>query len=79
MAEDLADLQQQLVTLNKARAKGIRTITYLANGVTRTTEFKSDTELREAQNDLIRRITALQGNASRTVRIASSKGFDTNE
>jgi hypothetical protein len=80
MAESLAELQEQLVELNKARARGVRQITYLANGTTRIVEYKSDSEMREAQNDLIRRIAALQNSgASRTLKFASSKGFDSNE
>jgi hypothetical protein len=80
MAESLAELQGQLIELNRARARGVRQITYTANNATRVVEYKSDTEMREAQNDLLRRITALQNsNASRTVRIASSKGFDSEE
>jgi hypothetical protein len=76
MAEDLADLQAQLIGLNKARAKGIRSISYSSNGVNRVVEFRSDTEMREAQNDLMRRIAALQGNTNRTIKISSSKGLD---
>lgn len=76
MAETLTELQDQLTTLNRARAKGIRSISYQANGILRTTEFRSDTELREAQNDLQRRIAAMQGGGSRTVKISSSKGLD---
>jgi hypothetical protein len=76
VAESLAELQDQLIALNRARAKGIRSITYQANGVQRITEFRSDTELREAQNDLQRRIAAMQGGASRTIKISSSKGLN---
>jgi hypothetical protein len=74
--ESLADLQAQLIGLNQARAKGVRSISYTGNGITRTVEYKSDSEMREAQNDLQRRIAALSGNTNRTIRISTSKGLD---
>ena len=74
--ETVADLQAQLVTLNHARANGARQITYMANGATRIVEYKSDTEMREAQNDLQRRIALLQGLAPRTIKVSSSKGLE---
>ncbi len=76
MAESLADLQAQLIELNAARARGVRQISYTANNSTRVVEYKSDTELREAQNDLQRRIAAMQGGGSRTIKISSSKGLN---
>jgi hypothetical protein len=76
MAETVAELQTQLEKLNRARALGVRTITYMTNGATRTVEYKSDTEMREAQNDLRRRIVELTGGVRRTIHIASSKGLD---
>lgn len=76
MAEDIATLQEQLIALNRARAQGVRQITYTANNATRVVEYKSDSEMREAQNDLMRRISAMQGNGNRTIKIASSKGLD---
>ncbi len=76
MTETVADLQAQLVLLNAARANGAREITYMANGATRTVIYKSDTEMREAQNDLTRRIALLQGIFPRTIKVASSKGFE---
>ena len=74
--ETLAELQGQLIALNRARAKGVRSITYLGNGVTRTVEYKSDFEMQGAQNDLMRRIAALQGATNRTIKVAASKGLD---
>jgi hypothetical protein len=76
MVELLADLQDQLVKLNRARASGTRSISYVANGTSRTVEFRSDIEMQGAQNDLMKRISAMQGNASRTIKISSSKGLD---
>ncbi len=76
MTETVAALQAQLETLNAARARGVRSISYMANGAQRTAEYRSDTEMREAQNDLMRRIAALQGLAPRTIKVASSKGLD---
>lgn len=74
--ETLAELQDQLIALNRARAKGVRSISYLGNGITRTVEYKSDSEMQGAQNDLMRRITALQGATNRTIKVAASKGLD---
>ena len=51
-------------------------MSYMAKGVTRTVEYRSDTEMREAQNDLQRRIAAMQGGGSRTIKISSSKGLN---
>jgi hypothetical protein len=76
MAETLAELQDQSIALNRARANGVRSIVYEANGVKRSTEFRSDSELREAQNDLQRRIEAMQGGGGRTIKISSSKGLN---
>lgn len=76
MADDLATLQAQLDGLNKARAKGIRSIEYASpNGVSRRVEYRSDSEMNGAQLDLQRRIAALTGGTSRTVKISSSKGL----
>jgi hypothetical protein len=73
--ELVSDLQAQLEKLNRARAMGVRQISYMTNGATRTVEYKSDMEMDAAQTDLRRRIAELQGLTSRTVRVASSKGF----
>ncbi len=75
MPETVADLTAQLVAPNQARASGARTVTYSANGVQRSLEYRSDIELRNAQWDLQQRIMALQGRSERTVRIATNKGF----
>jgi hypothetical protein len=75
MTELVADLQAQLVKLNAARANGVRQIQYSANGVSRLVEYRSDAEMAMAQNDLMRRISILLGNVSRTVKISSSKGL----
>jgi hypothetical protein len=80
MAEDLATLQAQLVALNTARARGVSVISYTANGATRSTTYKSDSEMQAAQDDLLRRIAALQNsNASRTIKISASKGLHNHE
>jgi hypothetical protein len=76
MVETLEDLQAALVALNKARASGLSVVSYLANGVSRSVTYKHDAEMREAQNDLMRRIAALQGNGNRTIKISASKGLD---
>ncbi len=73
--ETLADLTAQLVALNEARASGARTVSYVANGVQRSLELRSDIELRNSQWDLQQRIAALQGRSQRTVHISTSKGL----
>ena len=76
MTETLDDLQAQLVTLNKARASGVTSVTYSANGVSRLVTWKSDIEMRNAQWDLQQRIAALQsGCPRRTVLVATNKGL----
>jgi hypothetical protein len=76
MTETVASLSAQLETLNAARASGVRTVSYQANGVNRSVEYRSDREMAMAQMDLERRIAALQaGGPRRTVLIATSKGL----
>jgi hypothetical protein len=41
MTETVEELQAQLVVLNKARASGARSISYSANGVQRSIEYRS--------------------------------------
>jgi hypothetical protein len=76
MAETIEQLQSQLDALNAARARGVKTITYVANGSQRTVEYKADIEMNAAAQDLGRRIAALQGGGRRTIHISSSKGLD---
>lgn len=76
MAEDLATLLAQLEALNAARASGLSVVSYMANGVSRSSTYKSDIEMQGAQLDLQRRIAALQGAGARTIRLATSKGLD---
>jgi hypothetical protein len=76
MSETVEELQAQLVVLNKARASGVRTVSYQANGVNRSVEYRSDIEMRNAQWDLQQRISALQAGAPRrTVLVATNKGL----
>jgi hypothetical protein len=76
MVDTLATLQAQLDTLNAARAKGVKSVSYVGNGIQRVVEFKSDIEMNAAAQDLTRRIAALSGvSPDRTVKIASSKGL----
>ena len=72
----VAELQSQLEKLNSARANGTSSVSYTANGATRIVTYKSDTEMREAANDLMRRIALLQGLFPRTIKVSSSKGFE---
>jgi hypothetical protein len=76
MPETLAELEAQLAALNRARAGGLRQISYQTNGVQRSLEFRTDRELESAQNDLLRRIN---GVGDRMIKIASSKGLEHDE
>jgi hypothetical protein len=74
--DTVASLQCQLDALNAARAKGALSVEYVANGVSRRVQWKSDREQNAAAQDLMRRISALSGTSpDRTVKIASSKGL----
>lgn len=76
MTETVAELQAQLATLNAARASGTSSVSYVANGVSRTVTYKSDIEMRGAQMDLQQRIVALQTDGTRrTVLVATNKGL----
>jgi hypothetical protein len=74
MTETLEELRAQLAKLNAARASGTSSMSYVANGVSRTVTYKSDIEMRGAQMDLMQRIAAF-GEFPRTVRVQSSKGL----
>ena len=65
MTETIAELSAQLETLNAARASGVRTVSYQANGVNRSVEYRSDREMAMAQMDIERRIAALQTDVPR--------------
>jgi hypothetical protein len=76
MTETVEELQAQLVALNKARASGVTSTVYEANGTRRTVTYKSDIEMRNAQWDLQQRIAAPQTDGTRrTVLVATNKGF----
>jgi hypothetical protein len=76
MPDTLTTLQAQLDALNAARAKGVKSVSYTANGTQRVAEFKSDIEMNAAVQDLQRRIAALTSGSQRTIKISSSKGLD---
>ena len=64
MFEDLfsiADLKDQLGKLQQARWSGALSTKYQANGVTREVQFRRDSELQQAINDLQQRIEELEG------------------
>jgi hypothetical protein len=75
MADTLEGLQAQLDALDAARAKGVKTITYSANGASRSVEYKSDFELNAAAQDLMRRIAAMTGGGGRVTYVGTSKGL----
>ena len=73
---DLDDLQQQLIKLNRARASGMLSVEYCANGISRKVQYKTDREMQTAQIDMQRRIAVLSGNRDvRTIRLEGSKGL----
>lgn len=76
MAETLETLRIALDKLNAARAHGTKSVSYVANGVQRVVEYKSDMEMNAAAQDIQRRIAALSGGAPRTIKLSSSKGLD---
>ena len=72
-ASELGSLRDALV---RARAVSQRRITYTANGVERTVEFRNDAEMRVALADIERRLGAAEGRSSvNVVNITSQKGF----
>ena len=51
-------------------------VEYLANGISRKVQFKTDREMQTAQIDMQRRIAVLSGNRDvRTIRLEGSKGL----
>jgi hypothetical protein len=71
--EDLATLEAQLDRLRQSRAAGVRKVTY-SDG--RSHEFGTLDELRRVEQDLERRIRALQGGPrSSVIYTAYSKGL----
>ena len=72
-ASELSALRDLLV---RARATSKRRISYIANGVERTVEFRNDAEFRIALADIERRLNAVEGRSSvNVVSLRSEKGF----
>ena len=72
-ASELSALRDLLV---RARATSQRRISYIANGVERTVEFRNDAEFRIALADIERRLNAVEGRSSvNVVSLRSEKGF----
>jgi hypothetical protein len=72
---DLANLQGQLEKLRKARAAGVRKVSYGNGPVSREVEYRSDSELAAAIADLEKQIAGVQGRRITRVRVTSSKGL----
>ena len=73
---DADALRAELAQLRRARWGGANTITYQANGVTRTVTYKTDRELAAALTDLERRLAEAEGLAPpRSFRVFSTKGW----
>jgi uncharacterized protein YcbX len=77
---DVADLNAQLVALQSARWSGTLSVSYLANGVTRTIQYKSDAQMAAAIADLERRIDELQGvGRVRNIVVRGRRGWEKEE
>jgi hypothetical protein len=68
--------QEQLIELRRARASGIRRVSFQIGEARREVEFKTDAEMRDAIIDLERRIANEEAEGRpRIVRIAPSRGY----
>jgi hypothetical protein len=76
MAEPIAEMRTHLSALLAARSNGARRMTYTANGVERTVEYRTDSELRTAIADLENRIAQGEGRSARVHIITSHKGWN---
>lgn len=74
MADDLSALLAERTRLREIRAKGIRSYEISTGSGSRRLEYRTDRELKDALDDLERRISALTRPAARVVYINSSKG-----
>jgi hypothetical protein len=72
----LAEARDLLRKLQAVRWSGDRRVTYIANGVERTVEHRSDVELRQAIGDVENFIGNLEGRGARVHVIHSHKGWD---
>ncbi|MGH6866086.1 MAG: hypothetical protein ACREDO_07965 [Methyloceanibacter sp.] len=71
-----AEMRDLLRKLQQVRWTGDRRVTYIANGVERTVEHRSDIELRQAVGDLEREIARAEGRPGlQAVNITSEKGW----
>jgi len=72
--ETLAELQDQLSKLRKARAAGTARVEFSDGQTRNVVEYKSDAELAAAIGDLERRIATLSRSPVTTIRFSYSKG-----
>jgi hypothetical protein len=73
---DVAELQSKLDALQRSRYAGTRRIVYLANGVSREIEYKSDQEMARAIAALETQIAEVQGTPkSKNLVVRAIKGW----
>jgi len=74
---DVADLKAQLVALQSARWSGTLSVSYQANGITRTVSYKTDAQMASAIADLEQRIRILEGrNLPRNIAVRGRSGWE---
>jgi hypothetical protein len=72
----IAEMLDLLTKLERVRWTGDRRVEYVANGVSRVVEYRSDVELRQAIGDLKQDIAAMQGKSAVNVAyVRSEKGW----
>jgi hypothetical protein len=74
---DVADLRAQLVALQSARWSGTLSVSYQANGITRTVGYKTNEQMASAIADLEQRIRILEGrNLPRNIAVRGRSGWE---
>jgi hypothetical protein len=77
---DVADLRAQLVALQSARWSGTLSVSYQANGITRTVGYKTDEQMASAIADLEQRIRILEGShLPRNIAVRGRRGWEKEE
>jgi hypothetical protein len=77
---DVADLRAQLVALQSARWSGTLSVSYQANGITRTVGYKTDEQMASAIADLEQRIRILEGSRlQRNIAVRGRRGWEKEE
>jgi hypothetical protein len=77
---DVADLKAQLVALQSAGWSGTLSVSYQANGITRTVQYKTDAQMAAAIADLEQRIRILEGRSlPRNIAVRGRRGWEKEE